>query len=481
MNKFKDKVLALYPNIADVVSYTNAKTTAVVTCHSGHSWQVVPSNLISKGSAKECPVCTNKSNYVLEDGVYKFVKTKTTATFKQELFSINPEVSLISEYTGAHNKVTLQCIHGHTWTIIPTNLLERTAEASCPTCTDKRSQGKLTHEEAEARIKSNYNNLTLVEYINSSSECIVTDSNCGHTFSTWFTNLNQSKGYRCKTCVPEYARSKNELELLNEIKRSYDGWIIENDRTLIKPKELDIVIPDLGLAIEYNSPYTHEDKDHLVKTTLTQEQGFKLIQVNEDEWVHKRDIVMSRIRNMLGKSYSLGARQCTVREIQFPRQFLDSNHIQGAGSPTSHNLGLFLQDELVAVMTFSKPRFTDKYTWELVRYCSLLDVTVTGGASRLLHFFIKHNQGSILSYSDKRWSEGNLYKQLNFAYSHTSQPSYAYYKNGKKLSRYQCQKHKLEELLPQHYNEDSTEAEIMKAAGYIRMYDCGTDVWVYNV
>lgn len=481
MNKFKDKVLALYPNIADVVSYTNAKTTAVVTCHKGHSWQVIPSNLVSKGSAKECPVCTNKSNYVLEDGVYKFVKTKTPATFKQELSSINPEASLISEYTGAHNKVTLQCIHGHTWTAIPTNLLERTSEASCPTCTDKRSQGKLTHEEAEARIKNNYTNLTLVEYANSSSECIVTDSNCGHTFSTWFTNLNQSKGYRCKTCVPEYARSKNELELLNEIKRSYDGWIIENDRTLIKPKELDIVIPDLGLAIEYNSPYTHEDKDHLVKTTLTQEQGFKLIQVNEDEWVHKRDIVMSRIRNMLGKSYSLGARQCTVREIQFPRQFLDSNHIQGAGSPTSHNLGLFLQDELVAAMTFSKPRFTNKYTWELVRYCSLLDVTVTGGASRLLHFFTKHNEGSILSYSDKRWSEGSLYRQLDFAYSHTSQPSYAYYKNGKKLSRYQCQKHKLEELLPQHYNKDFTEAEIMKAAGYIRMYDCGTDVWVYNV
>jgi hypothetical protein len=39
---------------------------------------------------------------------------------------------------------------------------------------------------------------------------------------------------------------------MNFIKNNYSGEIIENDRQLIKPYELDIVIPELKLAIECN-------------------------------------------------------------------------------------------------------------------------------------------------------------------------------------------------------------------------------------
>ena len=207
--------------------------------------------------------------------------------------------------------------------------------------------------------------------------------------------------------------------------------------------------------------------------------GFRLIHINEDEWQTKQAIVKSRIESLLGASLVIGARKCSVRKINFPGEFLEANHIQGAGAPTNYNYGLFLQDELVAVMTFGKPRFSTLCEYELIRYCSLTGVTIAGGASKLLKAFIQdYPNRSILSYSDKRWSVGNLYKSLGFQLDHTSSPGYAYYKNSIKLSRFQCQKHKLEALFPEYYDPALTEGQIMELAGYSRMYDCGTDVWV---
>ena len=43
-----------------------------------------------------------------------------------------------------------------------------------------------------------------------------------------------------------------EKEILNFISSIYAGEIIENDRELISPLELDIVIPEFKLAIEFN-------------------------------------------------------------------------------------------------------------------------------------------------------------------------------------------------------------------------------------
>jgi hypothetical protein len=57
---------------------------------------------------------------------------------------------------------------------------------------------------------------------------------------------------RCLNCYPlNQPLSNKEKELVEFCKQFYPN-LIENDRTLIKPKELDIVIPELKLAIEFN-------------------------------------------------------------------------------------------------------------------------------------------------------------------------------------------------------------------------------------
>ena len=54
-------------------------------------------------------------------------------------------------------------------------------------------------------------------------------------------------------------------------------------------------------------------------------------------------------------------------------------------------LGLYYANELVQVISFSKPRFTDKYEYEIIRECSKLGYIILGGKERLFKYFLKNS------------------------------------------------------------------------------------------
>jgi hypothetical protein len=64
--------------------------------------------------------------------------------------------------------------------------------------------------------------------------------------------------YKCSVCNPSISNQERELrDFITE--NCPDEWIIYNDRTILEGKELDIVLPDRGLAFEYNGSYWHSD------------------------------------------------------------------------------------------------------------------------------------------------------------------------------------------------------------------------------
>ena len=290
------------------------------------------------------------------------------------------------------------------------------------------------------------------------------------------------QGYTCPTCNPRpTGRSKQESEVADFIKK-LGVDIIENDRQLIKPLELDIVIPDKKIAIEYNGLYWHNeehvDKDyHLQKTELCKEKGYRLIHIFEDEWILKKDIVKSRLKHILGKTQDLihiGARECTIKEISSREKndFLEQFHIQGPDS-SKIKLGAFYQDQLVAVMTFSHGSLAkgvkkqDSLVWELNRFCSHSDFVISGIASKLLEYFKKNYKWKeIFSYADRRWSDGNLYEKLGFDLDHKTQPNYWYVNNFQRIHRFALRK-RLDEP------KDIPEYILRLKEGYIRVWDCG--------
>ena len=297
--------------------------------------------------------------------------------------------------------------------------------------------------------------------------------------------------------IQEYTIARYFNDLGFDIKQSY--------KKLIGPKELDIYVPELNIAVEYDGLMYHsiglkeyrnggriDTRYHLRKTNECEEKGVQLFHIFENEWLNpnKRDIWMSMLSAKTGCNEIIYARNTNVKEISaiIANKFCEENHIQGP-SKTSKNYGLYTKNynELVAVMTFSKARFNKDCEWELVRFCSKKYITVIGAASKLLKEFRKHNAGRIISYANRRWSTGNLYEKLGFTKVGVTPPNYFYFETKDGItpkdmvlySRIKFQKHKLADLL-KNFDPRKSEPENMYANGYRAIYDCGNLVYILD-
>lgn len=177
----------------------------------------------------------------------------------------------------------------------------------------------------------------------------------------------------------------------------------------------------------------------------------------------------------------LRASKCNIKPVERidEMQFLNDNHYQGFVASTWCK-GLYYNDELVVIMSFGQPRFTNKYDYELLRLCTKKDYQVYGGASKLLSDFRKDNIGSIISYCNRDKFTGNVYKALNFKLVRTTK-GYHYEKDGKSYTRYQFQRKNCIKLWPQYKNTKATESQIMKEQGYTRVDDTiGQDTYILD-
>ena len=92
--------------------------------------------------------------------------------------------------------------------------------------------------------------------------------------------------------------------------------IIRNDRKLIKPYELDILIPSLNIAFEFNGDYWHSDKvirknrpqfssskqfDNFKKQEC-EKQGIKLFFIRERQWANNYDKTVEKVKRIIAKN-----------------------------------------------------------------------------------------------------------------------------------------------------------------------------------
>lgn len=253
--------------------------------------------------------------------------------------------------------------------------------------------------------------------------------------------------------------------------------------------ELDVFVPSKNFAIEFDGLFWHSEvmRDHnyhLWKTNECLSKGIHLFHVFEDEWLEKESIIKSMISNFLGfTKRKIYARKCSLREIgvKEAKQFLNDNHLQGY-CVSKYRLGLFNGDELVSVMTFGKSRHFvgnngDKI--ELLRFANKIDTIVVGGASKLFtHFIREYDCKEIVSYADKRWSEGHLYETLNFQKYNESRPNYYYVIGRKRVYRFNLRK----SVLVKKYNcpVSMSEKEFCLKQKWYRIYDCGCLCYIWK-
>jgi hypothetical protein len=307
---------------------------------------------------------------------------------------------------------------------------------------------------------------------------IARDYNLG--FSTVYKLISE---YGLKDLIRKTFHNEYEIE---QFIKSLGFLVTTNNRKILGGKELDIFVDNKNIAIEHNGIYWHSESNgkdknyHLNKTIQCQEKGIQLIHVFESEWLEKQEIVKSIIAAKLGKFKTrLFARNCAVREIDngIKNSFLNENHSQGEDKSTI-NIGLFYNDELVSVMTLGNSRYNKNYQYEMHRFCTKIGHQIIGGASKLWSYFVKnHNPKSVITYADRRYSDGTFYAKIGFKKIGISEPNYFYFKNTSMLlSRLKFQKHKLKNIL-ESFNPELTEWDNMQLNGYDRIWDCGNHVF----
>ncbi|MFW5847407.1 MAG: DUF7487 domain-containing protein [bacterium] len=306
----------------------------------------------------------------------------------------------------------------------------------------------------------------------------------------FYNRVNYNIKNPCPICYPKQDNSSiNEHEIRK--------WI-ENDLKIktIKHKingfEIDIFLPDYNLGIEYNGLYWHSNKFkdknyHLNKTELCEKNNIQLLHIFEDEWINKKEIIKSIIKSKLGLNKKIYARKCIIKEInsKTSREFLNKNHLQDNVNG-SIRLGLFYNNELVSIMTFSKERRSlgnkkkNSYNYEMVRFCNKIGINVVGGASKLFKYFIRNNNyEKIISFADRRYSNGNLYKKLKFNFIYNTKPNYWYFKLST-FNREHRFKYRKDVLVKEGYNKDKTEFQIMNDNNYLQIYDSGNMKFEYK-
>jgi hypothetical protein len=272
------------------------------------------------------------------------------------------------------------------------------------------------------------------------------------------------------------------------------GYNFNSDYEILEGKELDLYDSDKKIAIEYCGLYWHNEdspeprnrKYHYYKYKKCKDNGIQLLTIFDDEWNNKQNIIKSVILSKLGVFETrLYARKCIVKEIDKKSfgNFCDQYHIQGKNSLSLVCFGLFYNNELVGVIDLGRHhRKKEQTSLVLTRLCFKEGYQIVGGSSKLLSACVayckKNNIKNIISWSDNRWSNGNIYKNLGFIWQEDLNPDYSYvnFKNPKKRLSKQSQK-KGNTDCP----KEISELDWAKSRGLSRIWDCGKTRWIYVI
>ena len=417
-----------------------------------------------------CPKCSILKNNI------------TVNEFKSRIEELNSSISFNErDFVNMTTDLSFYCsIHGE-FSGKPCSLLNNSK--FCPNCGYELTSEKLRVDSSNylARAikihdnKYSYDNFTAIK---SKEKSYITCPVHGDFLSSWNYHVHSKNG--CPKCGGQ--KSEEEEKILSFVSSIYSGEIKSRFRPVfLEGKELDIYLPDLNVAIEYNGSYWHSEKYrdrkyHFEKWLLCKKNNITLLNIWDHYWKNKnkKNIYKHKIIHLLGLDETIYARKCIISEITKKEydSFIFSNHLDGLVFPYKDMkyVGLFYNGTIVMVAGYGLfwNQSLGKFHYKLQRICTLLGLTVVGGVSKL-STYLKKDIGDF-QFQITLDTGGKLLNKIPTI----NDVSIRYWWVNNNLdfkTRNDCQISKLK--LNNDWEENDTEKTYMEKNKWYRVYDTG--------
>jgi len=240
-------------------------------CKKGHEWEAV---IATRNKGRGCPYCCNQ-----KIGIDNNLATINPALAKEWHPTKNGNLAPSGVAPGSDKKYWWICKCGHAW---EARIDNRRHGKGCPYCAGQKvchdnCLASLNPELAKEWHSTKNGVLTPRDVIAGSSKKAWWICKKGHEWEAVIANRN--KGIGCPKCY--FQTSQIELLIYSEIKYFFNNARL---RAKLHGVECDIYIPDLKLAIEYDSAYWHKDiyNSDKQKTELLNDKGIFLLRIREN-------------------------------------------------------------------------------------------------------------------------------------------------------------------------------------------------------
>lgn len=447
----------------------------------GHEWTA---NVYSRtADGYGCPFCAGKRPV---PGVTDL------ATKHPELITEWNDTRPMSDFMpSSGKKVAWKCAKGHEWEAV---ISSRTKNGNgCPVCRNYVvlagfNDLSTTHPD----IIKEWNDSRTPSSFTYGSDAVI-DWKCqkGHTWQAAIYSRT-TVGSGCPRCANHVSHGEISLREFVISTLGGDKALVEaSNRQILGGLELDVYIPNLKLAIEYNGVLYHSEKFksrdyHVKKLTACENAGVRLIQIWEDDWRLRRSVVEGMLRTRLGVSTDdrVNARNLTYKTVTCTQAsiMLNENHIQGESRGTFYDGLVDSNGELRAVLVTLR---TGDREYVIERYCS--NALVRGGFGKLLKVLERRASaeggGKITTFADREISDGDLYLSTGFVADKVLRPDYKYLnpKTNAREHKFNYRKKRFRDDPVLKYDADLTERELAAANGLLRCWDSGKIRFVKTV
>ena len=243
-------------------------------CQRGHEWQAT---IGSRNAGRGCPYCSGRYTIKGENDL----QTVNPTLAKEWNVEKNTGLTPMDVMPNSDKKVWWKCSNGHEWRA---TINSRNSGVGCPYCSGRypiKGENDLQTLNPAIAIEWHYeknDGLTPMDVMPNSDKRVWWKCRKGHEWQAIIGSRTRGNG--CPICSSEKNTSFPEYALVYYLKK-YGLEVIHSYRE--QGYELDVYIPVLRIAIEYDGYLWHKDKTQqdLAKNYKCAMDGIKLYRIRE--------------------------------------------------------------------------------------------------------------------------------------------------------------------------------------------------------